>query len=167
MKKIVKITTISILSLIILLLLIMTLGIVITNKPQPLQELPAIALEISDETYSLDSNPWKYNNFELIFAPEKDYEEFSYTAKENDVVNYRVGLNGVFQLTETNNNTYAAIGSWTSPNTFSIDYEIIGYTTKDKWNFTFDGDEILIEEVGVTGKYSYGGKRMNKRIIKE
>lgn len=134
-------------------------------KPQPLQELPAIALEISDETYSLDSNPWKYNNFELIFAPEKDYAEFSYTAKENDVVNYRVGLNGVFQLTETNNNTYAAVGSWISPNTFSIDYEIIGYTTKDKWTFTFDRDEILIEEVGVTGKYNYGGKRVNNRII--
>jgi hypothetical protein len=34
MKKIVKITMISILSLIILLFLLMTLGIVITNKPQ-------------------------------------------------------------------------------------------------------------------------------------
>jgi len=39
--------------------------------------------------------------------------------------------------------------------------------TEDKWNLTFDEDEILVEEVGVTGKYSYGGKRMNKRIIKE
>jgi hypothetical protein len=26
------------------------------------------------------------------------------------------------------------------------------------WNFTFDEDEILIEEVGVTGKYNYRGK---------
>jgi protein-S-isoprenylcysteine O-methyltransferase Ste14 len=28
--------------------------------------------------------------------------------------------------------TYAALGFWTSPNTFSLDCEIIGYTTKDK-----------------------------------
>ncbi len=120
--------------------------------------MPEITRKISGKTYSLDTNPWKYNNFKLIFDPEKDYAEFSYTAKENDVVNYRVGLNGVHQLTETNNNTYAAVGSWTSPNTLSIDCEIIGYSTKDKWNFTFDEDEILIEEVGVTGKYNYKGE---------
>jgi hypothetical protein len=78
-----------------------------------------------------------------------------------------IGLNNIHRLTESNRDTYAAVGSWTSPNTFSIDYEIIGYTTKDKWNFTFDGEKILIEEVGVTGKYRYSGKRMNKRIIKE
>lgn len=130
-------------------------------KPKPFQELPELAREISGKTYSLDANPWKYNNFKLIFDPEKDYAEFSYTAKENDVVNYRIGLNGVHQFTEINDNTYAAVGSWTFPNTFSIDCEIIGYSTKDKWNFTFDEDEILVEEVGVTGKYSYGGKRIN------
>jgi CubicO group peptidase (beta-lactamase class C family) len=130
-------------------------------EPKVVPELPEIARKISGNTYSLDANPWKYDNFKLVFDPEKDYAEFSYTAKENDVVNYRVGLNGVHQITETNNNTYAAVGSWTSSNTFSINYEIIGYTTKDKWNFTFDEDEILVEEVGVTGKYHYGGRRIN------
>ncbi|MHA2032876.1 MAG: hypothetical protein ACW99Q_26200, partial [Candidatus Kariarchaeaceae archaeon] len=30
-----------------------------------------------------------------------------------------------------------------------------------KGYIAFAGDEILIEEVGVTGKYSYGGKRIN------
>ena len=120
--------------------------------------MPEIAQKISGKTYSLDANLWKYDNFKLVFDAEKDYAEFSYTAKENDVVHYRVGLDGVYRLTETNNNTYAAFGSWTSPNTFSIDCEIIGYTTKDKWNITFEGDEILVEEVGVTGKYLYGGR---------
>jgi len=130
----------------------------LTLEPKSVPELPEIAPKISGKTYPLNTNPWKYNNFKLIFDSEKDYAEFSYTAKENDVVHYRVGLNGVHQLTETNNNTYAAVGSWTSPNTFSIDCEIIGYSTKDKWNLTFNGDEILIEEVGVTGKYKYRGK---------
>jgi CubicO group peptidase (beta-lactamase class C family) len=127
-------------------------------EPKVVPGLPEIARKISGKTYSLDANPWNYNNFMLIFDPEEDYVEFSYTAKEKDVVHYRVGLNGVHRLTETNNNTYAAVGSWTTSNTFSIDCEIIGYSTKDKWNFTFDEDEILIEEVGVTGKYNYRGK---------
>lgn len=123
--------------------------------------MPEIARKISGKTCSLDANPWKYDNFKLVFDSDKEYAEFSYTAKENDVVHYRIGLNGVHQLTETNNNTYTAVGSWISPNTFSIDCEIVGYSSKDKWNFTFVGDEILIEEVGVTGKYNYGGKRIN------
>lgn len=127
-------------------------------KPKSVPKFPEIARKISGKTYSLEANPWKYNNFKLIFDPEKDYAEFSYTAKKNDDVNYRVGLNGSHQLTETNNNTYAAVGSWTSPNTFSIDCEIIGYSTKDKWNLTFNGDEIAVEEKGVTGVYTYEGK---------
>ncbi len=49
------------------------------------------------------------------------------------------------------------VGSWTSPNTFSIDCEIIGYSTKDKWNLTYNGDEIAVEEKGVTGVYTYEG----------
>jgi CubicO group peptidase (beta-lactamase class C family) len=125
-------------------------------------ELPEIAQKISGQTYSLETNPWKYNNFKLIFDPGKDYAEFSYTAKKNDVVNYRVGLNGSHQLTETNNNTYAVVGSWTSPNTFSIDCEIIGYSTKDKWNLTYNGDEIAVEEKGVTGVYTYEGKKQKE-----
>ena len=131
-------------------------------KPKPVPELPTIARKISHETYSLDSNPWKYNNFKLIFDPQKDYAEFSYTAKEKDVVNYRVGLNGVHRLTETNNNTYAAVGSWTTPDTFVIDYELVGYSTRGKWVLTFDKQGIAVKEVGVTGIYNYGGKRINK-----
>jgi len=133
----------------------------LTLGPKVVPELPEIARKISGNTYSLNANPWKYDNCKLVFDPEKDYAEFSYTAKEKDVVNYRVGLNGVHRLTETNNNTYAAVGSWTSPNTFSIDCEIIGYSSKDRWNLTFEEDEILVEEHGATGKYHYGGRRIN------
>jgi len=131
-------------------------------EPKSVPELPEIAQKISGKTYSLEANPWKYNNFKLIFDPGKDYAEFSYTAKKNDVVNYRVGLNGSHQLTETNNNIYAVVGSWTSPNTFSIDCEIIGYSTKDKWNLTYNGDEIAVEEKGVTGVYTYEGRKQKE-----
>jgi len=132
-------------------------------KPKPVPELPAIAQEISEETYSLDSNPWKYDNFKLLFDSHKEYAEFSYTAKEKDVVTYEVGLNNVYRLTESNGDTYAAIGSWTTPDTFVIDFELVGYSTRGKWILTFDNEEIAVEEVGVTGVYNYGGKNINKR----
>ena len=131
-------------------------------KPKPVPELPTIARKISHETYSLDSNPWKYNNFKLIFDPQKDYAEFSYTAKENDIVNHEVGLNNVYRLTESNGGTYAAVGSWTTPDTFVIDYELVGYSTRGKWILNFVNEGIAVEEVGVTGIYNYGGKRISK-----
>ncbi len=129
--------------------------------PKPVQELPALAQNISGKTYLLDSNPWKYNNFKLVFDSTKDYAEFSYTAKENDIVNYQIGLDNTHRLTKSNGGTYAAVGSWTTPSTFSIDYELIGYSTKGKWTLAFDNEGITIEEVGVTGTYSYKGKENN------
>ncbi|MCK5601279.1 serine hydrolase, partial [Candidatus Pacearchaeota archaeon] len=118
------------------------------SEPKPVPELPATALKISREFYSLDPNPWKYDNFRLVFDRDKNYAEFSYTIKEDDVVNYKIGLDNVFQLTESNGDTYAAAGSWTSPNTLEIDYEQIGYSTKGKWILTFDDDRIEVKEVG-------------------
>lgn len=160
MKKILKITTISILSFIILLILFMTLGILITNKPQMQQ--------ISYEPTALDFWPtqgWQTSTPEeqgmdsaKLLGMVEFYEKQHLKNGKISIDSITIVQNGVCRLTETNNNTYAAVGSWTSPNTFSIDYEIIGYTTKDRWNFTFDEDEILVEEVGVTGKYHYGGK---------
>lgn len=116
-------------------------------EPKVVPELPEIVQKISGKTYALDANSWKHDNLKLVFDPEKDYAEFSYMAKENDVVHYRVGLDGVHRITETNDNTHAAVSSWTSPNTFRIDCEIIGYSSKDSWNLTFEEDEILVEQV--------------------
>ena len=132
-------------------------------KPKPVQELPEIAMEISGETYKLETNPWKYDNFQFVFDSNKDYAEFSYTVKENDVVNYRIGLNNVYRLTESNGDIYAAVGSWTTPDTFVIDYELVGYSTRGKWILTFNNEGIDVEEVGVTGIYNYSGKKINKR----
>lgn len=87
---------------------------------------------------------------------------FYYTAKENDTVAYRIGLDSVYRLTGTNEGTYAAFGSWTTPYTFTIDYELIGYSTRGAWKLTFDADEIAVEEVGVTGVYTYSGKKQLK-----
>jgi hypothetical protein len=60
-------------------------------------------------------------------------------------------------LTESDGDTYAALGSWEGPDTFVIDYELIGYTNRGRWTLTFTEDEIDVEEVGVTGSYTYRG----------
>lgn len=130
---------------------------VVERRAMP--ELPAIARDISGEIYAVEANPWNVDNMCLVFDPMQEYAEFGYTTKENSVVNYPVGLDNVCRLTESNGDTYAAIGSWTAPDTFAIEYEQVGYSNRGKWTLRFADDEIVIEEVGVTGKYTYRGKR--------
>jgi hypothetical protein len=105
----------------------------------------------------LEENNWNYDNFQLIFDPEADYATFSYTAKESDAVSYRVGLDDVYRFTETDVGTFAAIGTWTSPDTFEISYQLIGYSNPGKWSLTFKKYAIEVIEVGVTGEYKYSG----------
>ncbi|MBN2072736.1 MAG: serine hydrolase [Actinobacteria bacterium] len=134
-------------------------------KPGQVQVLPEIAEEISGKTYLLDSNPWNYNHFKLVFDPDKDYAEFSYTAKQKDIVKYQVGMDSVYRLSESNGDTYAAYGYWSAPDTFVIEYELIGYCATGKWVLTFKGDEITVEETGVTGVYNYKGRKSTDRVI--
>lgn len=132
---------------------------VLVQEPLPLPELPPMALGISGNTYLLEDNNWNYDNFQLVFQPGADYAEFSYTAKETDVVSYQVGLDGVYRFTETEIGTFAAYGSWTSPQTFEITYQLIGYSNPGKWSLTFKEFAIEVVEVGVTGEYTYSGKQ--------
>ena len=75
MKKIVKITTIGILSLIILLLLLMTLGIVITNYGPQMRQ-------ISYESVSLDY--WPTQEWQIATPEEQGMD----SAKLLDMVEY-------------------------------------------------------------------------------
>ncbi len=129
----------------------------LVNQPQAVAELPSIAMEISGETYSLEMNNLKYDNFQLIFDPSLDYAKFSYTAKENDVAVFQVGLDGVYRFSETDIGPFAAYGSWTAPNTFEINYQHIGYSTPARFILTFAGETITVEEFGVIGSYTYAG----------
>ena len=93
-----------------------------------------------------------------MFHREKNYAQVSYTAKEKDKVSYKISLNNRYQLTVSGQDTYAARGSWISPATFVLEYEMIGYSSKGKWTLTLDGNDLTLEEAGVTGVYTYGGK---------
>ena len=126
-------------------------------QAQPVGELPSIAEEISGVTYSLESNKWNYDNFKLVFAPDKDYAEFSYTAKVSDEVMFQVGLDGVYRFSETPIGSFAAHGSWIYPNSFEINYQQVGYSAPAKFVLIFEGQSITVEESGLVGTYTYSG----------
>ena len=139
------------------------------SAPPPLKaetgtvpNLPETAKAISGKTYVLDVNPWNYNHFRLVFNPGQDHAEFSYTFKRKENVKYRVGLDGTHRLSESDEDTYAACGYWSAPDTFIIEYEQIGYCFPGKWILTFNADKITVKEVGVAGVYDYNGKQISR-----
>lgn len=120
--------------------------------------LPITALQISGKTYALDPNPWQNDNLRLEFDSAKDFAEFTHVTGQSEQVAYRVGLDNVPRLTETGEGTYAATGAWTAADTFTIGYELVGYSNRGKWRLTFANEEIVVEEDAVTGTYTYEGK---------
>lgn len=51
-----------------------------------------------------------------------------------------------------------AHGEWTSDTTFHLEVEMIGYSTLDRWDFSFQGDSIEVTEYSVAGQFHYTGK---------
>ena len=127
------------------------------NQPQTVAVLPNKAMEISGQTYSLEQNNFKYDNFRLSFDPSWDYAEFHYTAKENDVALFQVGLDSVYRFSETEIGPFAAYGSWTDTNIFEINCQQIGYSSPTKFILTFEGQTITVQEFGVVGSFTYSG----------
>ena len=136
------------------------------EEMQPKLSIPPIAQEISGKTYaletSIDLNPWQYDNMTLQFELDADHAIFSYTQQKGEMIKFEVGLDNQYRITDGNDRAYAAIGAWTAPNTFTISYEMIGYSSKGKWILTFENDEIEVKEIGMTGEYKYRGKSKTK-----
>jgi hypothetical protein len=66
-------------------------------------------------------------------------------------------LDNGYRFTETDIGTFAAVGVWTSPDTFEIAYQLIGYSNPGKWFLTFKKYGIEVTEMDVTGEYKYSG----------
>ena len=130
----------------------------LNQEPQAVAELPEIALEISGKTYALEANNWNRDKYQLVFDPTLDYAVFNFTAKVDEVASIQVGLDGVYRFTETDSGDFAAFGTWTSPNTFEISYQHIGYSAPTQLILTFEQDTIVVAEVSVTGSTMYIGK---------
>ena len=82
----------------------------------------------------------------------------SYSELKNGIIKYEVGLNNQYRVTDFKNKSYAAIGEWTDANTFTIHYEVVGYSSKGKWVLKFNNNKIEVTETGMTGTYSYHGE---------
>ena len=129
------------------------------EEPKPIGVLPAIARQLSELSYSLETNPWQNDDLRLIFESGKDYALLSFTTKGTDLVQYEIGLNNIYRISKSNGDTYAARGTWVTATQFVIDYEQVGYSNKGRWTFTFEGNQISVQEEGVTGIYQYKGKK--------
>lgn len=127
-------------------------------EPQPIPDLPLIARAISGKTYTVQDNRWNYNNFQFIFDPHLDYARFSYTAKVHDAASFAVGLDGTYRFSDTDIGCFAALGSWTAPHIFELFYQQIGYSAPVKFVFTFNKDQIDVQETGLTGSLAYSGQ---------
>ncbi len=127
-------------------------------KPKPVPGLPAIAWKISDKTYLLEENTWNFDHFQLVFVPVLDYAIFSYTAKVHDEATFQVGLDGVYRFSKTSIGSFAALGSWTAPDTFELSYQHIGYSAPSQFTSTFEQDKINVTEVSLTGSYICSSK---------
>lgn len=130
---------------------------VLQPDPRDIPELNATARRISGIRFELEANPWRYSGFQLRFQPEQASAVFSYEARGRS---YRieVGLDNVFRFTNTNEERIAARGSWTAPDTFVIEYEIVGYSNVGRWVLKFEGQNLIVQETGVTGRYEYRGR---------
>ena len=130
-----------------------------SSAPTPVPPLPAVASKVSGATYRMEENPFNTDDVRLRFYPGRDFAELSYTARESWRIDCKVGLDGVHRFSDSSPSRVAALGAWTSPTTFSVEIEILGYSTFDSWDFTFEGDEIAVVERSITGEYSYRGRR--------
>jgi CubicO group peptidase (beta-lactamase class C family) len=134
------------------------------QQAQPVAPLPEIALTISGKTYTLETNHWSRNNYHLVFDLALDYAVFSFTAKVDEAATIQVGLDGVYRFSETESSEYAAFGSWTSPTTFEIVYQQIGYSAPTQLSLSFDADKIEVTEINVTGATTYAGTMQSPHL---
>ncbi len=130
----------------------------LVESASPVAKLPGVATRVSGVTYAMETNPFNTDQIRFVFDPERDYAELNYTARETWEVRYDVGLDGVRRFTETNAGVFAAVGEWTSEDTFAVDVELVGYSTFDRWEFTFERGAIRVTEFSISGDYVYAGK---------
>ncbi len=129
-----------------------------TDQAIPVPDLPAAGARVAGVTWVMEENPLNVNDLRLEFAPGRDTAVLAYTARESWDVEFEIGLDGVRRLTPTNDSTFAAKGAWISPTTFRAEVEIVGYSTFDVWEFTFEDDGITVRERGVGGDFTYRGE---------
>ena len=105
----------------------------------------------------METNPFNTDNVRFSFAADSATAQMRYTARESWDLAFTIGLDGVYRTTETTLGPVAAKGRWRSPTTFELDVEIIGYSTFDRWEFTFTDAGVQVVEHSISGMFEYAG----------
>jgi len=139
----------------------------LSTETKPVPALPDTAQRISGKEFlldtSLDVNPWQHDHFMLTFGSQADVAVFRYSLQKKEHIEYKVGLDNQYRITHFEGKSYAAKGEWTAPDTFTISYEVVGYSSRGKWILTFDQDKIEVNEIGMTGNYTYHGRQTRQK----
>ena len=64
----------------------------------------------------------------------------------------------VYRFSEIERGGYTALGTWTSPNTFEIFYQHIGYFAPTQLTLTFDQDRFKVTEISLLGSATNAGE---------
>ena len=127
------------------------------TTPTTTNPLPSFTHAISGKTFAMQSNPYNTDNIRFVFDKGDAVAALSYTAREDWAPHYLIGLDGIPRRTQNESGSFVALGNWIAPNTLQVDVEIVGYTTFDTWDFTFEGYKLRVLQRTITGDYSFAG----------
>jgi hypothetical protein len=114
----------------------------VADTKQAVPELPQIASEISDHTYKLDSNRLGWSDMMFHFRPGSDEAILTMT----DSPALKIGLDNRYRLTDIPNDRPIGLrGIWIEPDTFYLDYIILGEFIRSEAWITLGQSEITIK----------------------
>lgn len=122
---------------------------------------PEIALSATGKTFATEPNPNKTDNLHFEFDRTAGEVKVSFSAREGIEYRFETSLDGRARLTENETGTYVAKGRWSLPDTLVIEVEMVGYSTRDLWEFRFEKDLIRVTEHSITGTHSYSARSRN------
>jgi len=117
-------------------------------EPGPLRPLPQTAMEVSGKTYLLSDNRIGYKSMSLTFEPDRQEARLDLSLGQKNI-RVRIGLDGLYRLSESEGHLRAYRGSWEDERTFLLDYQVVDHTERGSARMKFEGNTVTIwiEEV--------------------
>jgi CubicO group peptidase (beta-lactamase class C family) len=124
---------------------------VAANPIQPVPALPAIAEEISGDLYTLEENPFGWQNVIVFFEPGASTAKISTTGADDLA---EVGLDNIYRRARLPENQYLMRGRWADEQTFMIEWTQPGLTNSAEiWlKYGEDSVEITVEQLILGGE---------------
>ncbi len=145
-------------------------------KPFPVPDLPPLSQTISGVKYNIEPNDTGFSSISFNFGSKNSVAimEFILKDKQHSV---EIGLDGVYRITELNEETVSFEGDWLNENfiavgptvafkgewltedTFVFSFVNVGHTEGASGDITFTGSNAKISMIG-----PYGGRFMLKGV---